>query len=55
MDEIAQGFLSKYEVPGRSVAITRHGQFVYRKAFAWTDPDKGERAKPTNLFRIAPG
>lgn len=45
--------MSKYEVPGLSVAITRHGQFVYRKAFGWADRDKGEKAKPANLFRIA--
>jgi len=53
MDELAWLFMSRYEVPGLSVAIARHGQFVYRKAFGWANQDAGERATPSSLFRIA--
>jgi CubicO group peptidase (beta-lactamase class C family) len=53
MDELARLFMSHYKVPGLSVAIARHGQFVYRKAFGWADQDAGERATPSSLFRIA--
>jgi CubicO group peptidase (beta-lactamase class C family) len=52
MDETVRAFMHRYEIPGFSVAIARHGQFVYRKAFGWTDQEAGERATPANLFRI---
>ena len=53
MDKLARLFVSRYEVPGLSVAIARHGQFVYRKAFGWADQGAQERATPSSLFRIA--
>ena len=52
MDEMIRAFMQSYEVPGFSVAIARHGQFVYRKAFGWSDQEARERATSANLFRI---
>jgi CubicO group peptidase (beta-lactamase class C family) len=52
MEELVRAFMHRYEVPGFSVAIARHGQFVYRKAFGWADQEGRERATPANLFRI---
>ena len=53
MDEIANRFMTKYQVPGLSVAIARHGQFVYRKGFGLADVASGEKVTPDHLFRIA--
>jgi CubicO group peptidase (beta-lactamase class C family) len=52
MEELVRAFMHRYEVPGFSVAIARHGQFVYRKAFGWADQEAREGATPANLFRI---
>ncbi|MGO9453529.1 MAG: serine hydrolase domain-containing protein [Candidatus Binataceae bacterium] len=52
MEGMARVFMQRYEVPGLSMAITCHGQFVYRKAFGRADQDARERATPSNLFRI---
>ena len=41
-----------YDVPGLSIAIARHGQFVYRKAFGFADKGENQIATPSNLFRI---
>jgi CubicO group peptidase (beta-lactamase class C family) len=53
MDEIANRFMTKYQVPGLSVAIARHGQFVYRKGFGLADVASGEKVTPDHMFRIA--
>jgi CubicO group peptidase (beta-lactamase class C family) len=53
MDEIASQFMNKYKVPGLSVAIARHGQFVYRKGFGLADVASGDKVTPDHLFRIA--
>jgi CubicO group peptidase (beta-lactamase class C family) len=45
--------MTKYKVPGLSVAIARHGQFVYRKGFGFADVASGEKVTPDHLFRIA--
>lgn len=52
MEEMVRVFMQRYEVPGFSVAIARHGQFVYRKAFGWADRDAGEPTTSSSLFRI---
>jgi CubicO group peptidase (beta-lactamase class C family) len=53
MDRIARDFMNRCRVPALSVAISRHGQFVYRKAFGLADQGKDEKATPASLFRIA--
>ncbi|HUA35457.1 MAG TPA: serine hydrolase domain-containing protein [Candidatus Binataceae bacterium] len=50
---IATSFMRLYDVPALSIAIARHGQFVYRKAFGFADKGENEIATPANLFRIA--
>jgi Beta-lactamase class C and other penicillin binding proteins len=51
-DDIAV-FMSKYNVPALSLAITRHGKLVYAKAYGYADKEKGEMATTKSLFRIA--
>ena len=53
MSQYARLFMSRYQVSALSVAIARHGQFVYRKAFGFADQSAGQPATPENLFRIA--
>jgi CubicO group peptidase (beta-lactamase class C family) len=53
MYEIASRFMDKYKVPGLSVAIARHGQFVYRKGFGFADVASAEKVTPFHFFRIA--
>lgn len=50
---IVESFMTKYRVPGLSVAISRQGRFVYREAFGFADRDRGEKTTPEHLFRIA--
>ena len=49
---VAQQFMDKFQVPGLSVAVARHGQFVYSKGFGLADTS-GEKLTPSHLFRIA--
>ena len=50
---IAQQYMTKYNAPGLSVAVARHGQFVYQQGFGYADKAAGERVTPASLFRIA--
>ncbi len=51
--EIAQGIMTQHHAPGLSVAIARHGQFVYRQAFGVADQASGAPVTTSSLFRIA--
>ena len=51
--KVASDFMRDYKVPGLSVAIARHGQFVYRNGFGRADQNTRETVTPTHLFRIA--
>ncbi len=46
-------FMQKYKVEAVSLAVARHGHFVYREAFGLADVATGEKATPESLFRIA--
>ena len=50
---IARQLMSKYHAPGLSVAIARHGSFVYQQGFGDANKTTGERVTPSSLFRIA--
>ena len=53
ISELVRLFMGKYQVPGLSMAIARHDQFVYRKAFGFADQGTDQRVTPSSLFRIA--
>lgn len=46
-------FMEKYQIPGLSLAMARHGRFVYREAFGLANRETGEKVTPDHLFRIA--
>jgi CubicO group peptidase (beta-lactamase class C family) len=50
---IAQQYMTKYSAPGLSVAIARHGLFVYQRGFGYANKETAERVTPSSLFRIA--
>lgn len=51
--DFAQQFMDKHKMPGLSVAIARHGQFVYRAGFGYADKAAGQPVSSAHLFRIA--
>lgn len=53
MAEAAAGFMTRYAVPGLSVAIAHAGSLVYAEAFGQADRQTGEKLTPAHRFRIA--
>jgi CubicO group peptidase (beta-lactamase class C family) len=51
--QIARQFLDRFQAPGLSVAIARHGQMVYQEGFGLADSTSREPLTPSHLFRIA--
>ncbi|HEX4119566.1 MAG TPA: serine hydrolase domain-containing protein [Verrucomicrobiae bacterium] len=51
--EIARQTMGKFNVPGLSVAVARHGQFVYRQGFGFANKETAEGVTAAHLFRIA--
>ncbi len=46
-------FLSDWNVPGASVAISKEGRLVYARGFGFADKDLREKVQPDHRFRIA--
>lgn len=53
IDNAVQGFMSKYSIPGFSLAITRQGKLVYVKAYGKMSSSDNTVITPSSLFRIA--
>ncbi len=53
ISEIAREVMESHKAPGLSVAIARHGQFVFQRGFGFADEAASERVTAANLFRIA--
>ena len=52
-DAQMQTFLSNYQIPGATYAITKNGKLVYMRAFGTADRAGTELTQPYHLFRIA--
>ncbi|MDX2068849.1 MAG: serine hydrolase [Haliscomenobacter sp.] len=52
-DQLVNNFLTKYSIPGASLAISRNGKMVYARGFGFTSESKTEMVQPGSLFRIA--
>src|SRR3954469_5179765 len=46
-------FLSKYQIPGATLAIAKNGKLVYMRAFGTADQAGTELTRPDHMFRIA--
>jgi D-alanyl-D-alanine carboxypeptidase len=53
IDQNVTAFMSKYNVPGLSIAITLDEKLVYVKAYGQSDVEDNQNANNQNLYRIA--
>ena len=53
IDDAAQAFMSKYNVPGLSLAISKNEKLVYVKGYGLADKEANEAVSTETLFRIA--
>ncbi|HVI48086.1 MAG TPA: serine hydrolase domain-containing protein [Chitinophaga sp.] len=53
LDEAVRQFMTSYEVPGMTVAVTRNGKLVYCRGYGYADKEKHQRVTPASLFRLA--
>src|SRR5262249_32440341 len=51
--EVVLTFMSKYSVPGISVAIAKNGQLLYAEGFGYANKDTREKTTTHHLFRVA--
>jgi CubicO group peptidase (beta-lactamase class C family) len=52
-DAQMQAFLSKYQIPGATLAVAKNGKLVYMRAFGTADQAGTELTRPDHMFRIA--
>jgi CubicO group peptidase (beta-lactamase class C family) len=52
-DNLVSDFLSTYDIPGATFAMTKNGKLVYLRAFGQADLAGNEPTQPYHLFRIA--
>lgn len=52
-DRLMTAFLKDHQVPGGSLAVTRHGRLVYARGFGFADVEKKVPVRPHSLFRVA--
>ena len=53
LDNAVNSFMTKYSVPGLSIAILKDERLVYAKGYGMADKDKGEPITTNSLFRVA--
>lgn len=52
-DQLMEGFVRDNQVPGASLAISRHGQLIYARGFGYANTEQKVPVSPESLFRIA--
>jgi len=52
-DILIEGFMSTYEIPGASFALSKNGKLIYQRAFGNINRNENEQTQPHHLFRIA--
>lgn len=53
VDQIIQGVISKYDIPGVALSVAKDGRLVYARGFGVADRDTKEPVQPDSLFRVA--
>lgn len=51
-DSLVQAFLTKWTIPGATVALAKDGKLVYMRAFGTADQNGAEVTQPYHMFRI---
>jgi CubicO group peptidase (beta-lactamase class C family) len=52
-DTQMQTFLTNYQIPGATFAVTKNGKLIYMRAFGTADQAGTEATQPYHMFRIA--
>lgn len=52
-DQLMTGLLSKYGIPGGSIAITKNGRLIFARGYGYADADAQIPAQPDSRYRIA--
>ena len=52
-DQFMQGHMSKWQIPGGALAVSRNGQLLYARGYGFADRELAEPVRPDALFRIA--
>ena len=52
-DAVVQKFITRWKIPGASVAISRHGELVYARGFGYADLARKKPMTPATLLRVA--
>ena len=53
IDSKISDFMTKYNVPGASLAVSKNGKLVYIKGYGDADKVSGEKVTPAHRFRLA--
>jgi len=53
IEEVVTQFRERFQVPGVSIAVARHGQFVHVEGYGMADQRTAEKVTAEHLFRIA--
>lgn len=53
VDKAVTDFMTKYDIPGLSLAITKKGKLVYAKGYGFADKASSSMVDRNSLFRIA--
>lgn len=53
VDNAVEEFMTKYDIPGLSLAITQNEKLVYVKGYGYADKEASEKVTRETLFRIA--
>src|SRR5438093_158860 len=52
-DELLTAFVTKRNIPGAALAVTKNGRLVYARGFGYADVENKQPVQPDSLFRIA--
>src|SRR5258708_1316348 len=52
-DTVMLGLMSKWQIPGGALAITRDGRLVFAHGYGYADTVAMQPVQPDSLFRIA--
>ncbi len=53
VDAKIEAFLTKYNIPGASFAVSKNGKMVYAKGYGFADKERNEKVTPAHTFRLA--
>lgn len=52
-DNQLKAFVTKYNIPGVTMALAKDGKIVYLRGYGYSDVNRSVQIQPNNLFRIA--